>query len=55
MVGSSLGGNVIANILPEYDDGRISAVALVTPALDMQKICVSVKKTLFGFYNKRFY
>jgi predicted alpha/beta-fold hydrolase len=35
MVGSSLGGNVIANILPEYDDGRIKAVALVTPALDM--------------------
>lgn len=54
-MGSSLGGNVIANILSDYDDGRIKAAALVTPALDMKEICENVKKTLFGFYNKRFY
>ena len=42
MVGSSLGGNAIANILPEFDDGSISAVALCNPSLDLDKICTNV-------------
>ena len=35
IVGSSLGGNVIANLLPMYDDGSIAAVALCNPSLDL--------------------
>ena len=36
LVGSSLGGNVAANILKEFDDGSITAAVLTQPSLDLQ-------------------
>ena len=54
LVGSSLGGNMAANVLPHYDDGRISAAVLVNPSLDLYKIYFNVIETMWGFYNKNF-
>jgi len=56
IVGSSLGGNALANILaePAFDTGDINASVLINPALNLEEVMLNLNKSLKGFYAKRF-
>lgn len=56
IAGYSLGGNFVANLVsdPDIDNGQINAAVLANPALDLEQVSITVKKSLFGFYNRRF-
>ena len=55
VVGYSLGGNVLVNILADSSfDGSITAAFAMQPALDLQKCNENCRTALFGFYNYTF-
>jgi len=58
VVGSSLGGNIAANIMasdPEqFDSGRIKALVLSQPALDLEVANQNLRNSLGGFYDTMF-
>ena len=56
MVGYSLGGNILVNILadPNFDKNSIKAAAVIHPALNLETSTENCEKVLNGFYSKFF-
>ena len=52
IIGTSLGGNTLANILPEYDlNEQIKGAVMCQPPLDLLKVKSNLENSLNGFYT----